>query len=52
MPNYLLRNIPKELWTRAKHRAVDEGISLRELIFRAMEMYLKGGKNYETKDKD
>ena len=37
---YQLRDIPEDLWTRAKHRAVDEGISLRELILRAMEMYL------------
>jgi predicted HicB family RNase H-like nuclease len=39
--NYLIRNIPPDLWTRAKHRAVDEGISLRELIFKAIEEYLK-----------
>jgi hypothetical protein len=39
--NYLLRNIPVELWDRAKHRAVDDGISLRELILRAIENYLK-----------
>jgi hypothetical protein len=39
--NYLLRNIPVELWDRAKHRAIDDGISLRELILRALEYYLK-----------
>jgi hypothetical protein len=38
---YLLRNIPTALWDRAKHKAVDEGISLRELIFRAIENYLQ-----------
>jgi hypothetical protein len=38
---YLLRDIPKELWTRAKHKAVDENISLRELIIRALEAYLR-----------
>lgn len=30
--SYLLRDIPTELWDRAKHTAVDRGISLRELI--------------------
>lgn len=39
--NYILRNIPPDLWTRAKHRAIDEGKSLRELIFLALEAYLK-----------
>jgi hypothetical protein len=37
---YLLRDIPEELWTRAKHRAVDDGMSLRDLIFAALESYL------------
>jgi hypothetical protein len=39
--NYLLRNIPVELWDRAKHRAIDDNISLRELILRAIEKYLE-----------
>jgi hypothetical protein len=38
---YLLRDIPTELWTQAKHRAVDEGISLRELIFAALRAYIE-----------
>jgi len=38
---YLLRDIPAELWTAAKHRAVDEGLSLRELILTALQEYLK-----------
>ena len=39
--SYLLRDIPAELWTAAKHRAVDEGLSLRELILKALQEYLK-----------
>lgn len=39
--NYLLRDIPEELWTAAKHRAVDEGISLRELTLKALQEYIK-----------
>jgi hypothetical protein len=39
--NYLIRNIPPDLWTLAKHRAVDEDISLRELIFKALKFYLE-----------
>ena len=38
--SYLLRDIPAELWTAAKHRAVDEGLNLRELILKALQAYL------------
>jgi len=38
--SYLLRDIPAELWTAAKHRAVDEGLSLRELLLKALQEYL------------
>lgn len=37
---YLLRDIPAELWTAAKHRAVDEKLNLRELILKALQEYL------------
>lgn len=37
---YLLRDIPDELWDRAKHRAVDDGVSLRELVLTALEKHL------------
>ena len=39
--NYLLRDVPEELWGRAKHRAVDDGDSLRDLILKALIAYLK-----------
>lgn len=39
---YNLRDIPAELWDRAKHRALDEGISVRELILRAVQRYIAG----------
>jgi hypothetical protein len=38
--SYLLRDIPAELWTAAKHRAVDEGLSLRGLILTALQEYI------------
>jgi len=41
---YLLRNIPGPLWIRAKHRAVDEGTSLRGLILAALRGYLAESK--------
>ena len=37
---YLLRDIPAELWLAAKHKAVDEGLSLRELILKALQEYI------------
>ena len=30
--DYLLRDIPADLWTQAKHAAVDRGVSLRDLL--------------------
>lgn len=41
--NYLIRNIPEELWREAKHAAVDRGLSLRDLILTALREYLKKG---------
>jgi hypothetical protein len=38
--DYLLRDVPRELWDRAKHRAIDEQLSLRELVMTALEKYL------------
>lgn len=38
--NYILRDIPSELWDGAKDRAHGEGISLRELILNAIQAYL------------
>ena len=43
---YLLRKVPPTLWRKAKHRAIEDNISLRELIFRAVFDYLK----YETEE--
>jgi len=39
--NYLLRDLPDDLWQKAKHRAVDDGDSLRDLILKALYAYLK-----------
>jgi hypothetical protein len=38
--NYILRDIPSDLWDKAKHRAVDDGVSLRELILDALQKHL------------
>jgi hypothetical protein len=38
--NYLLRDIPEELWTAAKHKAVDKDMDLRELILDAVREYV------------
>lgn len=34
--NYLLRDIPADLWQSAKHVAVDRGVSLRDLLLGAL----------------
>ena len=38
---YLLRNIPKPLWDKAKHKAIDDGDSLRDLVLKAVKEYVK-----------
>ena len=38
--NYILRNIPEELWTKVKHRAVDDGDSLRDIVLKALNKYI------------
>ena len=53
--NYLLRNIPPALWIKAKHRAVDNNESLRDLILNALHEYVYQNEleklGYEKKDK-
>lgn len=39
--NYLLRDLPEDLWQQVKHRAVDDGDSLRDLILKSLHKYLK-----------
>jgi hypothetical protein len=39
--SYTLRDIPTELWDEAKHRAIDDGVSLRELLLRALREHIK-----------
>jgi hypothetical protein len=38
--NYMLRDVPEDLMARAKHRAVDDKCSVRDVILRAMAGYL------------
>ena len=39
--SYILREIPQELWDKVKHRAIDDQITLRDLVFRAIRAYLR-----------
>jgi hypothetical protein len=36
--------VPESLWDAARHQAIDERISLQELVIRAVSKYTKGGK--------
>lgn len=42
--NYILRDIPKPLWDKAKHKIVDEDITLRDLVLKSLEHYLAKSK--------
>lgn len=39
--NYILRDVPSELWDAAKRKAFNDGVSLRELILEAVQEYVK-----------
>ena len=39
--SYLLRDIPNDLWDKAKHEAVNRGVSLREMLITALSDSLK-----------
>ena len=41
MAQYLIRDFPNDLHKEAKIRAIQEGITLKDLIIRAIEEYLK-----------
>ena len=47
MSDYLIRDFPEVLHKAAKHQAVDESITLRDLILKAIEEYLKRVKKKE-----
>ncbi len=34
--------LPEDLWKAAKHLAVEEGLDLRDLIIRGLELVVKG----------
>ena len=34
-------DIPDDIWKAAKHRAIEEGMDLKDVIVRALEEYLK-----------
>jgi hypothetical protein len=36
--------LPQSLWDAVQHRAIDEHITLSELVERALRVYLKGGR--------
>jgi len=38
--DYLIRDFPAELKAKARHRAIDEKTSLRDIILKALEKYL------------
>jgi hypothetical protein len=42
MSAILLKDFPEKLHNEARHRALDEGITLKELFVRALDQYLHG----------
>lgn len=36
--------LPEDLWKTAKHQALEEGVDLRDLIIRGLELMVKGRK--------
>jgi len=44
MKQYPLRDIDDDLWRKARIRTTQEGISIRDVIVRALEIYNEEGK--------
>lgn len=42
MPQYILRNLPPEIWSAARARAEREGWPMRPLLLRLLEDYAAG----------
>lgn len=42
MPSYILRTIDPDLWARVKTRSEAEGIPLRAIILKLLELYADG----------
>jgi plasmid stability protein len=43
MDQYPLRNIPDDLWREARIRTTSDGISMRDIFVRALEIYSERG---------
>jgi len=39
--SFMIRDIPKDLWDKAKHKAIDEGCTLREIVLSAVSDYVE-----------
>ncbi len=42
MPSYILRTIDPDLWARVKAKSTAEGIPLRAIILKMLELYAAG----------
>jgi hypothetical protein len=42
MSSYILRTIPPDLWARVKARSQAEGVPLRAVILKCLELYAEG----------
>lgn len=42
MPSYILRTIDPDLWARVKARSEADGIPMRAIILKLLEMYASG----------
>jgi len=51
MDQYPLRNIPDDLWRAVRVRTTTDGISIKDVIVRALELYAKDGQGALWPDK-
>jgi len=40
---FIIRDIPPSLWKIARHRAIDEGKTLKQIVLDALQAYLEKG---------
>ena len=47
MKNYLIKDIPDALWLRARHLALDDGVTMRVFLIEALTCYVEAKEKEE-----
>ncbi|MGO8988746.1 MAG: hypothetical protein ACLQGU_04265 [bacterium] len=48
MAIYTLKDIPDDLWREARKKAIDEGVTMKDLLIRLLDEWIKKKKNKKS----